>query len=145
LLDGYERCSDDGEPSGTAGRPILTAISSHSLVNVMIVITRYFGGIKLGTGGLTRAYGNAAKSCIEIAEKIEIRPKTIIQCIVKMTLVASVYSVLKSFPEAKKLSESYEADQVIIMLHVPDSESEEFRKKLHNICKGQVIVDINPS
>ena len=55
-----ERSSDDGEPSGTAGRPILSAIQEHNLKNIVVLVTRYFGGIKLGTGGLSRAYQASA-------------------------------------------------------------------------------------
>lgn len=63
-LGGYSRYSDDGEPSGTAGAPILSAINALALYNVAVVVTRYFGGIKLGTGGLSRAYGGCASSCL---------------------------------------------------------------------------------
>ena len=55
----YEKCSDDGEPSGTAGKPILEVIKKSGLDNLLIVVVRYFGGIKLGAGGLTRAYTKA--------------------------------------------------------------------------------------
>ena len=64
-----EKCSDDGEPSGTAGTPILNVIKKNNLNNVLIVVTRYFGGILLGTGGLTRAYSTAANKTIK-QEKI---------------------------------------------------------------------------
>ncbi len=62
-----ERCFDAGEPSGTAGRPILNPLEGNGLINTVIGVIRYFGGVKLGTGGLTRAYGNAAKMAIEAA------------------------------------------------------------------------------
>lgn len=59
-----ERCHDAGEPSGTAGRPILAPLEGEDLINVVVGVIRYFGGVKLGTGGLTRAYGQAAKQAI---------------------------------------------------------------------------------
>ena len=62
-----ERCHDAGEPSGTAGRPILNPLEGNGLINTVVGVIRYFGGVKLGTGGLTRAYGNAAKMAIEAA------------------------------------------------------------------------------
>jgi len=67
--DGFinERCHDAGEPSGTAGRPILAPLEGENVINVVVGVIRYFGGVKLGTGGLTRAYGNAAKMAIEQA------------------------------------------------------------------------------
>lgn len=66
-----ERYSDDGEPSGTAGMPILEVIRGNKLKNVAIVVTRYFGGTLLGTGGLVRAYGGSAKIAIDTAIKVD--------------------------------------------------------------------------
>lgn len=65
LSDGTTRHDDAGEPSGTAGRPILAALEGAELVDAACVVTRYFGGTKLGTGGLARAYGQAASSAVE--------------------------------------------------------------------------------
>ncbi len=62
-----KRYSDDGEPSGTAGRPILQALEGQEITNALVVVTRYFGGTKLGTGGLARAYGSSAKDTVEAA------------------------------------------------------------------------------
>ncbi|NYT36602.1 DUF1949 domain-containing protein [Allopusillimonas soli] len=64
------RFSDDGEPSGTAGRPILQAIDGQQCDCVVVLVRRWFGGIKLGAGGLTRAYGNTAAQCLRLAEKV---------------------------------------------------------------------------
>lgn len=64
------RFSDAGEPKGTAGKPILSAIRSENLYNVLVVVTRYFGGIKLGTGGLSRAYRQSAQSVLQKADKV---------------------------------------------------------------------------
>ena len=66
------RFNDDGEPTSTAGKPILAAIEGQSCDQVAVVVTRYFGGIKLGTGGLIRAYGGSASHCLQQAEKIEL-------------------------------------------------------------------------
>ncbi len=63
-----EKCSDDGEPSGTAGKPILDVIKRNNLSNVFVAVVRYFGGIKLGAGGLVHAYSNSAKEVIDLAE-----------------------------------------------------------------------------
>jgi uncharacterized YigZ family protein len=66
----YEKSSDDGEPSGTAGSPMLNILQKNNLTNCLIIVTRYFGGILLGTGGLVRAYSSASIGAIENAEKI---------------------------------------------------------------------------
>lgn len=63
-----EKSSDDGEPSGTAGAPILTILKGNNLCNVLVIVTRYFGGILLGTGGLVRAYTRASESALELTE-----------------------------------------------------------------------------
>ena len=68
-----EKCSDDGEPSGTAGAPMLQIISKNDLINVIVIVTRYFGGILLGTGGLVRAYSKATSDSLEKAEIVEIK------------------------------------------------------------------------
>lgn len=71
VLEHSKRCNDDGEPAGTAGKPILAAIEGKGLSQVMVVVTRYFGGILLGVGGLIRAYGGSAARCLDTAERIE--------------------------------------------------------------------------
>ena len=76
-----QRSTDDGEPAGTAGRPVLEVIKGENLTNVAIVVTRYFGGILLGTGGLVRAYGKAAKLAVENCVKVRpILMKTVAIC-----------------------------------------------------------------
>ncbi|MFB2577706.1 YigZ family protein [Acinetobacter sp. c2-A9] len=66
------RFNDDGEPIGTAGRPILASIEGNDLTNVLVLVNRWFGGVKLGTGGLVRAYGGCAGQALLLAEKIEL-------------------------------------------------------------------------
>lgn len=69
------RFNDDGEPSGTAGRPILASIEGNDLSNILVLVNRWYGGVKLGTGGLVRAYGGCAGQCLLLAEKIELIEK----------------------------------------------------------------------
>ncbi len=75
VIGSFEKCSDDGEPSGTAGKPILNLIKKQNLDNVLIVVVRYFGGIKLGTGGLVKSYTESAKFALENAEIVEMTLK----------------------------------------------------------------------
>ncbi|KAH7283778.1 hypothetical protein KP509_34G023600 [Ceratopteris richardii] len=74
------RFNDDGEPSGTAGKPIYSSIVASGLDGVMVVVTRYFGGIKLGTGGLVRAYGGVVLDCLKEAKTLVFKPKSICCC-----------------------------------------------------------------
>ena len=76
------RFNDDGEPSGTAGRPILASIEGNDLTNILVLVNRWYGGVKLGTGGLVRAYGGCAGKCLLLAEKVELIEKVAVnfQC-----------------------------------------------------------------
>lgn len=85
-----EKSSDDGEPSGTAGGPMLNILQKNNLGNVLVVVTRYFGGILLGTGGLVRAYSDATLDAIDISEKVE-------KCIGIEAEVELDYNNLESF------------------------------------------------
>ena len=85
-----EKSSDDGEPSGTAGAPMLNILQKNNLVNVLIVVTRYFGGILLGTGGLVRAYSNTLLKAIEDSSKIK-------KCLGEELEVGLEYSEFETF------------------------------------------------
>ena len=85
-------CSDDGEPSGTAGKPVLAVLTGSGLTNAMITIARWFGGTKLGTGGLVHAYSDAAKAALANAEFTELVPMTE----VALTLPYNLYNQLIS-------------------------------------------------
>lgn len=91
-----EKCSDDGEPSGTAGKPMLELIKKKKLSNVLLVVVRYFGGIKLGAGGLVRAYttaGNMALDKASVKEFVEVKKYKVI-C--DISLSAKVLNAIKS-------------------------------------------------
>ena len=85
-----EKSSDDGEPSGTAGAPMLNILQKNNLVNVLIIVTRYFGGILLGTGGLVRAYSSSLIKAIEDSEKVE-------KCLGKEMEILLEYSEFENF------------------------------------------------
>lgn len=71
IVDNVRKCSDDGEPSGTAGIPMMKVLEHKELNNVLVIVTRYFGGIKLGTGGLVRAYTNSVSKALDIVNIID--------------------------------------------------------------------------
>ena len=93
-----DRFSDDGEPSGTAGSPMLAILKAQNLSNILVVVTRYFGGILLGTGGLTRAYSSAAINAIEKGNLIKKEPKkSFPQALLKFSYsLGSIFSNFKS-------------------------------------------------
>lgn len=102
-----EKSSDDGEPSGSAGKPILQVLTGADLTNVLVVVTRYFGGTKLGVGGLVRAYGDCAKDALA-----GVPVKTLIS-VVRMSIVVAydevsrIYHIVDRTPDVRIESESY--------------------------------------
>ena len=113
LEDGklLEKSNDDGEPSGTAGAPMLTLLQKNELCNIVAVVTRYFGGILLGTGGLVRAYSDATTKAIEASQKIE----KVIGIQLKATITYSEYEKFKYYCQKNGIiieNESYEENIV---------------------------------
>ncbi|RNL84400.1 YigZ family protein [Halostreptopolyspora alba] len=92
---GVQRSSDDGEPAGTAGVPMLEVLRRREIVDVVAVVTRYFGGVKLGAGGLVRAYGNAVAAAIERAGVLERRDLTVVGVLADHQLAGRVESYLR--------------------------------------------------
>ncbi|KAH9315517.1 hypothetical protein KI387_024144, partial [Taxus chinensis] len=90
------RFNDDGEPGGTAGRPIHSAIVSSGLDRVMVVVIRYFGGIKLGTGGLVRAYGGVTSDCLRVAPTCVVKSKVAMILEVPFDLLGNIYPLIQS-------------------------------------------------
>lgn len=109
-----EKCSDDGEPDGTAGRPILEVVKKHNLSNTLVVVVRYFGGIKLGAGGLLRAYSTTAKNTIDSTSFVEY----IDTLTLTATMPISARSTFNRFVDKYSLeivSRSYDADYTVVV------------------------------
>ncbi|NEN75496.1 DUF1949 domain-containing protein [Pelistega sp. NLN82] len=135
------RFNDDGEPGGTAGRPILQAIEGQELVNVAVLVIRYFGGIKLGTGGLVRAYGGTAAKCLHQAEKEKIIPTTLIRCTATFSEMAMVKSRL--WQEGVQLiSEDFTENGVCWILSIPDEQLDVLSAVYTNITRGRIFEKI---
>jgi uncharacterized YigZ family protein len=132
------RYSDDGEPSGTAGKPIYDQIKGKKLLYSMVVVTRYFGGTKLGTGGLIRAYGDSAKLGLEEAQIIEIIRKDKFEIKYSYDDTSVVMRILNTF-SADILSTDY-SNLVKIYVAVRKSESGIFSKKIFEAGNGRVSV-----
>ena len=136
-IDYQVRSSDDGEPSGTAGRPILNVIERRSLENVMVVVTRYYGGIKLGVGGLVRAYGGTAAKCLDRAGVIELFPQAEYRLTAGFEWASSVHGLLEQF-HAEKLIESYDDKGLILTIRCRVADAEKLATGLLDVSRGQI-------
>jgi len=136
------RSSDDGEPSGTAGRPILAAIDGQHCDEVVVMVTRWFGGIKLGAGGLVRAYGGAAAECLRLAEKRALIAMAKVTLHVPFAELGTVHSL---FPlhQAKKCDERFDAGGAWMELELPADELPALRTRLRDATRNQVQISDN--
>ena len=111
------RSSDDGEPAGTAGRPILAAIDGQGFDRIVVVVTRWYGGIKLGAGGLVRAYGGTATECLRTAPRIALVEMRELELQAAFDDLGAVHIAL-AVHDAERLDERFDADGVRIRLRV---------------------------
>lgn len=134
-LDGRHRSNDDGEPGGTAGRPILAVLESRQLDGVMVIVTRYYGGIKLGAGGLARAYGGVAAKCLDRG-KTERRVRRLRCELVADFPLSDVVHQLLDRHGGKKEGERFESGGVVVEALVPEGKVEALRSDLDNASRG---------
>jgi uncharacterized YigZ family protein len=143
-LDHQYRFNDDGEPSGSAGRPILAAIEGRQLDQVMIVVTRHFGGIKLGVGGLVRAYGGTAAKCLDRAGIVEVVIRKDYRLHVEFALADSVHHLLDRF-DVEKRNEFYGNDGLRLDIRMAENRLGEFRRRLAEVSRGHARLErLNP-
>ena len=133
------RSSDDGEPSGTAGRPMLNVIERRHLENVMVVVTRYYGGIKLGVGGLVRAYSGTTAKSLDRAGIIELFPTAEYNIKAGFEWAAALHRLLTQF-SAEKLEESYENEGLILKIRCRDADYGKLASSLRDTCRGQAKI-----
>ena len=137
--DAY-RSSDDGEPAGTAGRPILAAIDGQGCDRVAVVVTRWYGGIKLGAGGLVRAYGGAAAECLRRAERVPIVAMRELGVRAAFADLGAVHAALAGFG-AEKLDERFDASGVRLRLTLPADRADALRAHLRDATRDRVQVE----
>ena len=133
-----KRTSDDGEPSGTAGVPMLGVLENHNLTNVCVVVTRYFGGIKLGAGGLIRAYAGSVALAVKEIGIIEIKE----QAGIAIQMSYAQYQEYSNFPKEHDLMEleTNFTDQVDTMIYVDKEEKENIKAALVEFFNGKVTL-----
>lgn len=129
-----QRSSDNGEPSGTAGKPILEVLKKTQITNTAIVVTRYFGGIKLGAGGLIRAYSHSAAEVLRQAPKLLYTPKQL----VNVTVNYNHFNAIENYLKTKKIH--YQKDfqeQVNLLLYLDINNLTEIQIQIQNLTNGQ--------
>ncbi len=135
------RFSDDGEPGGTAGKPILEVITGLGLVDVCIVVTRYFGGTLLGTGGLLRAYTQAAQKCVEATEIINKQLVIPVNIATNYNDLGKIQYLLGT--EKIPVTESDYGEEVKLTVAVPYDDYDRLEKQLIEITAAKVTLEKN--
>lgn len=138
-------CSDDGEPSGTAGRPALAVLQGSGLGDVSVVVTRYFGGTLLGTGGLVRAYGDAVREVLKGVKFAALLPATTLMFVTPYRLYDQVLRLIEAH-NGQVLDTAF-LEEITVTVRFKDEEVEAFSGQLSNLSAGQVMpimVEQNP-
>jgi uncharacterized YigZ family protein len=134
------RSSDDGEPSGTAGKPILQAIDRLLLDHVAVVVTRWFGGVLLGSGGLVRVYGGTAAACLWAAQLIEVVPVQEASITVPFSDLALVKARLNGTPGVRIHQESFTETGATLTAELPEANARHIVQMITDITSGRALV-----
>ena len=138
------RSSDDGEPSGTAGKPILQAIDRLSLDNVAVVVTRWFGGVLLGSGGLIRAYGGTAAACLRAGKLVEIVAVCEATIAVTFSDLGLVRSRLPSVAGVRIRQETFTEGGATLTVDLPEAYVQHTVRMIMDITSGRASVVMDP-
>ena len=138
LGDQY-RSSDDGEPGGTAGRPILSAIEAQDCDQVAVLVIRWYGGIQLGTGGLARAYGGGANKCLQSAEKLPLVSRVALSCSCSFSELALVKLRLTEL-SGLIIDESFTANGVDLQLALAEEQIAPAQQQLADLSRGRILL-----
>ncbi|WP_073582182.1 YigZ family protein [Vibrio quintilis] len=132
--------SDDGEPSGTAGKPILSQLSGSGIGEITAVVVRYSGGIKLGTGGLVKAYGGGVQQALKQIQVVEKKVTTAVKVTLDYELLSVVRPVIENF-QAKEVDAQY-LHNVILLIEIEVLHLEEFKQAIINKSRARVVVEL---
>lgn len=133
------RCSDDGEPSGTAGRPMLDVLLREDIHNAAVVVTRYFGGTLLGTGGLVRAYQKSTQEGLKAAEVIEKQPGRMLQITTDYNGLGRIQYLLAQ--RGIMIMDSEYTDQVVLRAMIPLTQKEALEKEITEGTSGNAVME----
>ena len=135
--DHIQKANDDGEPSGTAGLPILEVIRKRGLKDTVIVVTRYFGGIKLGAGGLIRAYGKSASEGVKAAGVVERRLMKVMTAAIDYTWLGKIENELHA--SSYEIKEIRYGEQVEVDVFVEETQVNEYMDWMTELTNGQAV------
>lgn len=130
------RFEDDGEPGGTAGQPILNAIDGAGLDHVAVLVVRYFGGTKLGAGGLVRAYRGTAAACLQAAGAIQVHTQARLSLSLPFDCTGLIHRLVRQY-EATIDQERFEPDGVIMEVELNESSLDQFRSEVMDLSSGR--------
>jgi len=133
-------CNDDGEPSGTAGRPVLAVLQGSGLGDVVVVITRYFGGTKLGTGGLVRAYSDSARSVLQALPRAQKIPTHTVMLSLPYNLYERVIKLVETH-RGEMLERDFAA-QVTVTARLSFDDLPEFQNDVRELSRGKIQAEI---
>ena len=133
------RSSDDGEPAGTAGRPILAAIDGQGFDQVMVIVTRWYGGIKLGAGGLVRAYGGTAAECLRIAPRLPLVPLSRVRVRVAFEDLGALHAALAAHA-AHKRDEAFDAEGALLEIELPTDALDALKTRLRDATRDRIRI-----
>ncbi len=131
------RTNDDGEPSGTAGQPILNEIRKHDLFNAVLCVVRYFGGVKLGTGGLLRAYRTSAEAVLQTIRPVTVMPMAAIRFSVPYDYIGDVMQVINTMKNARMSEPVYSQEKAEYTVEVPIKVEEDFKTNITGATSGR--------
>ena len=134
-----QKANDDGEPSGTAGVPILEVLKKRDLRDTVVVVTRYFGGIKLGAGGLIRAYGKATSEGLDAVGIVERKLMRVMETTIDYTWLGKVENELRG--SIYQIKDIHYLDQVKIETYVNSGEEETFTEWMTELTNGQARIE----
>ncbi|MBB2495722.1 IMPACT family protein [Aquipseudomonas ullengensis] len=137
------RFNDDGEPGGTAGRPILAAIEGQDCDQVVVLVIRWYGGIQLGTGGLARAYGGSAAKCLQGGERVALVQRVQARCHVPFADLARVKARLGDWQMVIE-QETFDADGALLQLALPTECFDEATRQLADLGRGRIQLELVP-
>lgn len=134
------RYSDDGEPSGTAGMPIYDVLKGVKLLDTVIVVTRYFGGTLLGTGGLVRAYSSSAKGAVEAAHIVTMDETQVYRVVIDYKYYDHIINYIEKNPDLKCAKVDY-GEKIAMDIHIKNHKADDIKTHIKNITSNNFVIN----